>query len=94
MTDRAAYIDKLSAQLKEWDAEIKKMEAKLEAKKAESKLSYEKKIETLKDKKKSLSARLEEIENSSNEAWESLKDGTDKIVNDFKQTFQDVVSKF
>lgn len=94
MTERAEYIDKLSAKLKEWDAEIKKMEAKLAQRKVESKIAYEKKIEELKDRKKSLSARLEEIEQSSSEAWESMKDGTEKIVNDFRDTFREVASKF
>ena len=51
--DRKAFIDKLDAQLKQWDAEIEKMEkAIIKEKKADPRISYNKKIEEFRNKKK------------------------------------------
>jgi hypothetical protein len=49
--DRKAFIDKLAAQLKLWDAEIEKLEAKTEKTGAEAKIKYQKQIEHIRDKK-------------------------------------------
>ena len=51
--DKKAFIDKLDAQLKQWDAEVEKMEkAIIKEEKADPRISYNKKIEEFRNKKK------------------------------------------
>ena len=40
MEDRKTYIDKMAAKLKEWDADIQKLEAKTDAVKVDVKAEY------------------------------------------------------
>ena len=46
MDKRKAYIEKLEAQLEEWDAKIDLLKAKSKKAKAEAKIEYYNKIET------------------------------------------------
>jgi predicted FMN-binding regulatory protein PaiB len=51
--DRKVFIDKLHAQLKEWDVEIEKLEAKAKKSQAEARAEYNKQIQNLHEKMKS-----------------------------------------
>ena len=57
--DRKAFIDKLDAQLKQWDAEIEKMgKAIMEEEKADPRISYNKKIEEFRNKKEEAQKKI------------------------------------
>lgn len=92
--DREAFIEKSSAQLKEWNEEIRKLEAK--ARKAGEKPGefYEKQIQELKKKRAKAENKLEDVRNASEDAWEELKSGTEKAFNDIKESVQAAWSKF
>jgi chromosome segregation ATPase len=92
--DRKDYIDKLTIQLKQWDAEIEKMEAKVQEKKADARILYNKKIEELQNKKEEAQNKIEEIKNASDEAWEELKSGAERAFDNIKNSFHSVISKF
>lgn len=79
MADRKAYIDKLAAQLKQWDAEIEKLEAKAQQAKAEARAEFNQRIEELRRKKTSAQNKLE-IKQASEAAWEELKAGADQVL--------------
>jgi chromosome segregation ATPase len=94
MANRPAYIDKLSAQLKEWDAEIAKLEAKAQKAQADSRIEYNQRIWELQNKKKAAQTKLEEVKRAGDEAWQELKAGTDEVFDDMRKTFDSVLSKF
>ena len=93
MKDRKTYIEKASAKLKEWDAEIQKLEAKTDMAKADAKDSYRKQISELRDMKKSVQKKLEDLQNSSNEAWEELKNGFEKSWQSLTEAFSNASEK-
>lgn len=92
--DRKAYIDKLAGQLKEWDAELEKMEAKTQKAKADIKADYESKIEELREKKEVAQNKLKEVKSASEDSWEELKSGAEDAFNDMKTAFKSALSKF
>jgi len=93
--NRKAYIDKLAAQLKQWDAEIEKMEAKVQEKKADTRILYNKKIEELRNKKEEAQKKLEELRKADDtSAWDDLKSGAEKAFDNIKNTFNSIRSKF
>jgi len=88
--DREAYIDKLTAQLKQWDAELEKLEAKA----GEAKAGYRKQIKDLRDKKQAAQERKEEVKQASEESWEEIKSGVEEAFGTMKNALQSAMSKF
>ena len=94
MDKRKAYIEKLEAQLEEWDAKIDLLKAKSKKTKAEAKIEYCNKIETLQHKYKEMQTKLYNLKTATGEAWEDIKTGVEKAVDELKDTFDKVLSKF
>ena len=92
--DRKAFIDKLTAQLKKWDDDIDKLEAKAQKAKAGIRADYNKQIQDLRDKKKAAQGRLQEVKHAGEEAWEDLKSGAEEAYDSIKNAFQSAMSKF
>jgi len=91
--DRKAFIEKLTAKLKEWDAEIDILEVKAQEKEAVAKMEYTKRIKELQDKKEEAQQKLEEVKNANKEAWEELKIGAEKAMDDISDSFKSVMDK-
>ena len=92
--DRKAFIDKLTAQLKKWDDDIDKLEAKAQKAKADVRADYHKQIQDLRDKEKAAQGRLQEVKHAGEEAWEDLKSGAEEAYDSIKNAFQSAMSKF
>ena len=92
--DRKAYIDKLTAQLKLWDAEIKLMEAEAEKAKAEARIKYNKYLEDLRKQEKAAQEKLEEIRQTNEEAWKELATGAEEAFKTMQNSFMAAMSKF
>ena len=92
--DRKAFIDKMAAQLKVWDAEIDKLEAKMEKAKAGAKADYQKEMKDLRAKKQTAKDKLAAVRESGDAAWEELKSGAEKAFDTMKHAFQAAMSKF
>jgi uncharacterized coiled-coil DUF342 family protein len=92
--DRKVFIDKLTAQLKEWDTEIDQLEAKAEKAKADVKVEYNQQVHELKQKKDAAKSKLEEIIKAGDEAWDELKFGADKAFDEMKFAFEAAISRF
>jgi hypothetical protein len=92
--DRKVFIDKLNAQLKQWDDDIDKLEAKAQKAKADVRADYNEHIQDLRDRKKAAQRRLEEVKHAGEEAWEELKSGTEEAYDSIKNAFQLAMSKF
>lgn len=92
--NRKKYIDKLAAQLKVWDDEIAKLQIKASKLKSGSQVKYDRLIDELNFQKKNAQIKLRELKNSSGDSWEVLKEGSEKIWDEMKKTFEKSVSKF
>ena len=75
MTSKDAYQKKLQAQLDEWSARIKQMEAKAAQANADAQRDYQEQIEDLKAKQAAAREKLEELQAASEDAWHDMKKG-------------------
>ncbi len=92
--NRKAFIDKVAAQLKQWDAEIAKLEARAQKAGADAEANYSKQIENLRSKKQAAQDNMEQVKQASDEAWHELRSGAEKAFDDVKTAFQSALSKF
>lgn len=89
MTDeREAYRQKFESQLKQWNAEIEKLQAKAAEASADAKLEYERQIDDLRAKQQEAREKLDELQQAQGEAWKELKSGMDKAWDDMTQAMK------
>lgn len=86
------YEQNIAAQLAKWRADIDKLQAKGAS--ADARLKYAKQIDMLELKYDEGKRKLKEIAESTEEAWESIKDGADSLWDTMKSTFAEIKDKF
>ncbi len=91
---RDEYIDMMAHQLKEWSAKIDELESQIGAAGAEMKSALEQRIRDIKDKRDAMSQKLQEVRNSSGDAWKTLATGMDTAWDAFRAAFRSAVDKF
>lgn len=89
-----AYQQKMSAQLKEWGAQIDLLEAKMENIGADIKVKRAQELHELRAKQHAASEKMKELGKASGEAWEQVKVTADKIWDDLKVGVTEAHSKF
>lgn len=94
MSEKKLYQEKKQAQLDEWRAEIEKFKAMASRTSAEKKLELNNQIKQMEGKFEEGKARLAEIAQSGDEAWNSIKEGMDTSWSSLKDAFRDAKSKF
>jgi hypothetical protein len=92
--ERKAYEEKLEAQLKERIAQIDLLRAKAEDAKADAKINYYNTIKALEGKLDAARAKLHELKDSGDEAWDAVKTGVEKTWTEAKAAFHEATSKF
>lgn len=91
---RDAYIEKMEAQLREWNAKIDQLKAKGDIAKADAKVKYYKKVKDLTEKSEGMRRRLDEMKVSGIEAWDELKLGLEKAWIDLKSALDRATETF
>jgi recombinational DNA repair ATPase RecF len=94
MEIKDAYKQKMAAQLKEWDAQINLLEAKVENAGADIKVKRARTIHELRAKQRAASEKMKELGNSSGKAWGQVKVTADTIWDELKNGIADAHSKF
>jgi len=94
MEIKDAYKQKMAAQLKEWNAQINLLEAKIENAGADMKVKSADALKELKIKQRAASEKMKELEKASEQAWDQVKDTADKLWDDLKRGVADAHSKF
>ncbi len=94
METKDAYKQKMEAQLKEWDAQVKLLAAKMESAGADAKLKYAQELEKLRATQHEAVDKMKELDNASIEAWDKLKESADKTWDDMKHSITNLFSKF
>ncbi|HBA89019.1 MAG TPA: hypothetical protein DCZ75_13870 [Geobacter sp.] len=92
MDKRTEYIERLSAQMVEWDNEIDRLKDKAESA-TESKSDYLQAIAALQGKRDQAALKLQGISAASDDEWENLKTGTDQVWGEVRSILRDVVMK-
>ena len=91
---KEAYLSKREAELKEWDAEIMKLQAKAEQAKAQVQIVYYEQIEALRVQQTTVRDKLAEMRQATGEAWESVKVGFDSAWTELKSGLASAAAKF
>jgi len=94
MEIQEAYKQKMSAQLKEWDAQINLLEAKMENVGADIRIKRAQELYELRAKQRAASEKMRELGKASGEAWEQVKETADKLWDDLKTGVADAHAKF
>lgn len=94
MEIQEAYKQKLAAQLNEWDAQINLLEAKIENMSADMRIKRAQELHELRAKQQAASEKMQEFGKASGEAWEQVKETSDKIWDDLKAGIAEAQAKF
>lgn len=94
MSKRHEYLEKLKAQLEEWEYDIDRLEAKLEDAQGEAKVKMDKTIKELKVKQQDVQVKLKKIEEAAEDAWHDVKDGLELAWDSLKLGFLAAKSEF
>lgn len=94
MASRQEYIESLHRKIDEWNTQIDKLVAKKDRLEAESKLELQKQIDSLKGKRSEMEIQLENLKNTSADAWEDVKSGVDLAWEAMNTAVKSAVSRF
>ncbi len=87
MTNEAkqAYIDKMTAQLKEWTAKVEIVKARVAKGSAEVRIEYHGRIEAWTNKESALKLKMDELKTAGIEGFEAVKATVQTTWNELRQ---------
>lgn len=88
LENRKAYESKLDAQLAQWKADIDVLKAKAKRAEVDAMVNYDKAIDVLERKHDEVGHHLRDLKVASDDAWESVKAGTEKAWLELKSLLQ------
>ncbi len=94
MDTKTAYKQKIQSQLDEWNAEIDKLKAKADSAGADAQLEYNQQIKEIRDRQDTVKQKLNELEESSEGAWEEVKTGMDEAMDALDKSLKSAASRF
>ena len=93
MDKQTEFVEKLSAQMVEWDAQIDLLRYKADNAKADVKAEYCKEIDALLRKRKEAEQKLQGVSTPSDDMWEGLKAGTESVLDVVGTAVHDAILK-
>lgn len=94
MMQREEYVEKLKAQLDQWNAEISKWEAKAAGAQAEMQAEAAKRLEELRGRRDEALYQMKLMQNASIDAWMDLMRGTEQAWKSLHDAFDRARSHF
>lgn len=92
MGTRTEYVERLSAQMVEWDNEIERLKDKAKSAPPGEAPDTDA-ITALKGKRDEAALKLEKISTADADQWEELKTGTDQVVSELRTILHDAILK-
>lgn len=93
MDNKEKYIERLKTKLDEWNEEINRLEAKAKKAEAGAREKYEKEIQNLRGYYGEAKQKYLNIQKSSKETWETLKQDAEEASRKFKEAIDRYKSK-
>lgn len=93
MNKQTEYVEKLSAQIVEWDVQIDRLKDKAENATPEAKFETAKLISALQLKRDQAANELQGISVASEDQWEHLKEGVERIWHEAQKLLSDAIAK-
>jgi len=94
MSKKELYVQKMRAQLDEWEAEVDRFKAKASIASASVQLELNEEINVLKGRLEQAKTKLAEIADASEDAWESIKESVDSRWDSLKAAVSEAKAKF
>ena len=94
MSNRDEYVEKMKAQLDQWNAEIVKWEVKAQGAQAEARVEYEKRLVTLHEQREKAMYQMKLLQSAAGEAWVEMMRGTDEAWARMREAFDKASSHF
>ncbi len=94
MSKRDQYVEKLKAQLDEWNADVAKWEAKSRSAQAGMRVEYEKQLETVRHHRNQALEHMHKLQAATGDAWIDLVRGADDAWAKMREAFEKAQSHF
>ena len=94
ITTKQDFQQKLETQLKEWDEKLSELKSKLQTTTSDLHSEYSKQLEVLMSKRATVQAKILELSQRTEEAWEDLKGGTEKAWDDMREALERIASRY
>lgn len=91
---RDAYVEQLKTQLGGWSADIEKLKARASKISADARAEYEEQLAGLREQRDALAAKVTELQEASDEAWDDVEKGAQAAWDGAKESFQKAMSRF
>jgi len=93
MDKQTAYVEKLSAQINEWDLQLDLLKDKAKSSLSGATHEHLREIEALQDKRDEAAATLQGISTGSKDQWNEVKSGTDQVWEEVGTIIHDSIVK-
>jgi hypothetical protein len=93
MDKRTEYVEKLSAQMVEWDNQIDLLKDKAKSAAHGAEFEHSDTIVALQLKRDEAATKLQGISAASDEEWEELKTGTEQVWDEVRTILHDAIMK-
>ena len=94
MSKRDEYVEKLKAQLDEWNAEVRRWEAKAKGTRADVRIEYEKQLEAFRRQRDQAMEQMRKVQAAAGDAWLDLVRGADDAWAKAREAFEKARSHF
>ena len=94
MSSKEAYKQKIEAEVELAQAKLAELKAKVKNSAADTRIEYENQIENLEQKINATNAKLQELSEAGESAWEHLKDGVESAWSTLSRAVKDTAAKF
>ena len=93
MDKRTEYVESLSAQMVEWDAQIDQLKDKAESATPEAKSEYSNAIRALQLKRDETALKLQGISPTSDDEWKDIQTGSEDVMDEVRTMISDTITK-
>jgi len=94
MSTKDEYVRKMHEKLEHWNAEIDALAGRVEHAEAGARTEYHKQIEAMRGKRDDARKRLDELQQSSEVAWEDMKTGVEMAWDAISEALSSAKSRF
>jgi lipid II:glycine glycyltransferase (peptidoglycan interpeptide bridge formation enzyme) len=88
MINRDEYVQKLKAQIDEWNAEATRWEDKARQAQSGTKAEYERQLENFRKKSQDATSELDRLQRASADAWTEMMRGVEASVKSMQEAFE------
>ena len=94
MSKRDEYVDKLKAQLDQWNTEVAKWEAKAQKTQASARIEYDKQLKEVRHQRDQALEQMKRVQAATGDAWVDLVRGADEAWAKMREALDKARSHF